>query len=92
MLFHKDSELARAEVSRRLKVLAWTLFGAEESDAVVVGELRFTEPGCPPVETVLALLRPGGHLQVKIDEPLLDVVESDVREAFLADEHARHDS
>lgn len=92
MLFQKGPEAERAAASRWLKALARTLFDAEEGDAVVVSELQCTEPGCPPIETVLALLRPDrNYRQVKIHKALLDVVESDVRHAFLAHEHARSD-
>jgi len=37
------------------------LFEAADDDAVVVNELACTQPGCPPIETVVALLRAGSE-------------------------------
>jgi hypothetical protein len=50
------------------------------SDAVVmVSELRCSEPGCPPLETVVAILNgPGNRQQAKLHLPLAEVTERDV--------------
>ena len=48
----------------------------------MVTELACSEPGCPPVETVIALLAPGRQDQVKIHKGLADVTSADV-EALL---------
>jgi hypothetical protein len=47
-----------------------------------VNELRCAEPGCPPVETVVAVLRePGKPVQYRIHKPLAQVSFEDVRGA-----------
>jgi hypothetical protein len=91
VLFRKAQDARRIEASRRLKALARHLFGANEDDAIVVNELRCTEPGCPPIETVVALLRQGAPTrQVKVHKPIADVTDDDLRDAF-AHGHEHHE-
>jgi hypothetical protein len=46
---------------------------------MLITELRCSEPGCPPVETVIAVLdQPGQPRQFKIHKPLAEVSEADV--------------
>lgn len=47
--------------------------------AIIVTELTCSEPGCPPLETVIAVLRgPGDQLQQKIHRSLADITKEDV--------------
>jgi hypothetical protein len=88
MLFGKTRDATRTAASRRIKALARALFDAREDDAVVVNELECSEPGCPPIETVVALLRQGAAArQVKVHKPLADVTDDDLRAAFAHDHH-----
>jgi hypothetical protein len=50
------------------------------ADAVVmVTELRCTEPGCPPLETVIAVLDgPGSKRQYKLHKGIADVTREDI--------------
>ncbi|MBM4375550.1 MAG: hypothetical protein FJ095_10730 [Deltaproteobacteria bacterium] len=67
-----------------MKAAARSLFDAGEDDAVVVNELQCTEPGCPPIETVVALLRAGSApRQVKVHKPAVEVTQEDLRVAML---------
>jgi hypothetical protein len=50
--------------------------------SVLVTELACTEPGCPPIETVIALLAPDGNTQYKIHKPVAEVTVDDVRAAL----------
>lgn len=60
-------------------------FGLGEETPVMVTELRCTEPGCPPVETAIAILEaPGDRRRYKIHKPVSEVVPEDV--AGLVDE------
>jgi len=52
--------------------------GPCDDRTVMVTELACSEPGCPPVETVIALLAPGRQDQVKIHKALADVTSADV--------------
>jgi hypothetical protein len=54
-------------------------FALPEEVAVMVTELHCTEPGCPPLETVIAIMdRPGRPRMHKIHKGIADVTESDV--------------
>jgi hypothetical protein len=61
--------------------------------SILVTELKCTEPGCPPVETVIALLpdpKSGTKKrQVKIHKPLTEITEEEVVRAISG--HADHE-
>jgi len=52
--------------------------GVDDQRSVVVTELACTEPGCPPIETVVGLLGPGAQTQYKLHKPVAEVTEADV--------------
>jgi hypothetical protein len=53
--------------------------GLSEEATVLVTELQCREEGCPPLETVIAVFRPGGpKLQLKLHQPLAEVADQDV--------------
>ncbi|MCU0658766.1 MAG: hypothetical protein MUF64_26960 [Polyangiaceae bacterium] len=68
--------------TREVKGWARELFEAGEEDTVMVTELRCTEPGCPPEETVIALLKVGEKRQAKVHKPLVEVTREDVERAI----------
>jgi hypothetical protein len=87
-MFTSRTDEKRAAAIRQLKLFARALFNASEDDAVVVNELACTEPGCPPVETVIALLRAGSEpRQVKVHKPAVEVTIEDVELALGAEHH-----
>jgi hypothetical protein len=62
-----------------LKQWAYAAFQPSEDTTLMVTELRCTEPGCPPTETVIALLRPGQPpQQYKIHKALSHVTQADI--------------
>jgi hypothetical protein len=66
---------------RTTEIKAWTTeaLGLTDDVAVMVAELRCTEPGCPPFETVVAVMDGNGPTrQYKIHKPLADVTREDV--------------
>jgi hypothetical protein len=77
---------------RALRATAREVFEAGDDDAVLVSELQCTEPGCPPVETVVALLREGEKpRQVKVHKPAVEVTGDDLRAAMRGgDGHNHH--
>jgi hypothetical protein len=82
-MFGPRNDEKRSAAIRNIKVAARLLFEADEDDAVVVNELRCTEPGCPPIETVVALLRAGSEpRQIRVYKPVAEVSEDDLREAI----------
>jgi uncharacterized protein YlaN (UPF0358 family) len=82
-----DSSTRRV-ASRALKELARELLGLDDDEVVMVTELQCTEPNCPPIETVIAVLRVGVQRQIKIHKPLVEVTEADVK-AAIAGSHIR---
>jgi len=50
-----------SDSARRLKEWARELWGLPDDAALVVLELACREPGCPPVETVVATLEAAGE-------------------------------
>jgi nitrate reductase delta subunit len=64
------------------RVKSWVrhAFDLSEDASVLVSELHCTEPGCVPVETVIALMGTGGSAPrtFKVFKPLAEVAESDI--------------
>jgi len=80
--------------SQRQQIKAWVT--ANLSDDVVgaqilVTELECSEPGCPPKETVIALLASGAPArQYKVFKPLGEITETDVVFALQASTPCDH--
>jgi len=63
------------------QVKAWVeeRFTLAEDAVVMVTELRCTEEGCPPLETVIAVLDgPGSKRQYKLHKSVADVTREDI--------------
>ena len=65
----------------RVKALVEDIIDAADV-TVLVTELECTEPGCPPIETVIALLGADANVQHKIHKPVAEVSVEDVRSAL----------
>lgn len=75
----------QAECIKSWARAAWNL---GDETAVMVTELECREPGCPPVETVIALLEgPGRTRQYKIHKHAADVGPNDVEALAAGDGH-----
>lgn len=60
-----------------------------EEHAVLIQELACTEPGCPPVETVLAVLAQGETTRKwTIHSPLADITPDRIRSALTTGGHS----
>lgn len=66
-----------ATASARVRGWATDILGDDRS--VMVTELACSEPGCPPLETVIGMLIAGDQRQYKIHKPLDEVTADDVR-------------
>lgn len=78
-------QLGRGNPSASSQVRAWVRAALPGDDVtVLVTELSCTEPGCPPTETVIALMYPGRPQQFKIHKPLDLVTHADVTSALAA--------
>ena len=70
------------EVIARLKERLTAIWDASPDDVVLATELQCSEPGCPPLETVLALLpAAGGRFQAKIHKAAADITDEDLARA-----------
>lgn len=62
-----------------IKQWARATFGLDDQTTVLVTELRCSEPGCPPLETVIALLRSNMRpQQYKLPKAIPDITAADV--------------
>lgn len=78
------------EQAKRIKTWVRTTWSLPDDTTVMVTELECREPGCPPIETVIALLEgPGKITQHKIHKMASDVSQADV-EALAAGEEPHH--
>jgi len=77
-------ERSSPERTARVRTLKeWTREALDlPEDAVILAtELRCTEPGCPPLETVIAIMRVGDdRQQFKIHKPIAEVVYEDIED------------
>jgi len=55
------------------------LFVLADEATVMVTELRCSEAGCPPLETVIAILSVDGNRQYKMHKPMAEVTQDDLR-------------
>jgi hypothetical protein len=66
-----------------LKAAVRQLLGLDDRHTVVVQQLACAEPGCPPVETVVAVLAAGEEpRRWTLHKPLSTVTPSDIRAAL----------
>ncbi len=80
-----------ADQADRIKAWAGTVFHLNDETTVMVTELECREPGCPPIETVIALLKgPGDTQQYKIHKTADEIRLSDV-EKLAVREESHHD-
>lgn len=78
-----------AATARRIKDWVREILAPGDDVTILVSELTCSEPGCPPVETVIALFRgkeePTKH---KIHKPSAEVTRDDI--AVIAEGRAGH--
>lgn len=68
-----------ASGARQIKEWAREVFATGEEATIMVSELRCHEPGCPPVETVIAILEGAGEpRKYKVHQASADVTRDDL--------------
>ncbi|UXN57495.1 hypothetical protein [Phyllobacterium zundukense] len=67
-------------------IKSWTrkLLSLPDEAVVSVSELACHVPGCPPRETVVLVMQGTETVQVSVHQPMKDVTEDDVVQAFSA--------
>jgi hypothetical protein len=71
----------RQDPGRATEIKEWAaeVFRLPADASVLVTELHCTEPGCPPLETVIAVLdQPGRPRQYKVHKAMADVTFADL--------------
>lgn len=71
-----------ADVSARLRGWVRCVLDLPEDVAVQVSQIRCRDEGCAPLETVLAVLRPGAPLARTVPLPAVSICAADVLTAF----------
>jgi len=71
---------SKPDVAQVAKVKEWVRerFQLSEDAVVMVTELRCSEPGCPPLETVIAILSPGSTRQHKMHHGVAEITREDI--------------
>ncbi len=70
---------------RRMKETLRAALNLSEDATITVTELACLEEGCPPIETVIGLLRPGApQLQHKLHKPTASIDAHDLSEVCTA--------
>ncbi|QPF90636.1 hypothetical protein [Bradyrhizobium commune] len=71
------------EAVQQLKLQAQKLLGLPDDVTISVSELSCREPGCPDVETVVAILREGEKPTIaRVHKPIPDVTSQELKAAF----------
>ena len=73
---------SRAVPERLQKIKAWTRSVHDLSDGVTisVAEIACRDEGCPDIETVIGIMRPGERIEmVRIHKPLAEVSIDDLK-------------
>ncbi len=68
-----------ADVARQIKSWVREAFDPEGQATILVSELTCSEPGCPPIETVIAIMHgPGASEKYKIHRPSAEITRADI--------------
>jgi hypothetical protein len=70
---------ALPEKSRQIKVCVRELFGLDETTVLSVTELACRDDGCPDIETVIGIMRPGEKIEtIRIHKAIDEVTREDL--------------
>jgi hypothetical protein len=76
-----------SERTNHIKALVAAALGLDDEATVLVSELTCREEGCPPIETVIAVFRPGMQkLQFRLHRPLTEIRAHDIQEMCAANQ------
>ena len=75
-----SKKTANVALSKQIKVWVRDYAMVPEDFAILVTELKCAEPGCPPLETIVALLGPGGaQYQQKVHLAINQITEAEAQ-------------
>jgi len=76
-LFSQDKPKANPEKVRQLKIWMYRLLEINSETSISISQLTCKEPGCPPIETVIAVMTKTVQ-QYKIHKSVNDINEIDI--------------
>jgi hypothetical protein len=74
-----------SDPEQTLQIQSWVRnrLSLDEDAVVIVSELRCSEPGCPPLETLIGVLDgPGQTRQFKFHKPIAEITSADLESAI----------
>lgn len=81
MLKGLGGRIGPVRTNKATEIKAWVreLLPLAPETTILVTELTCTEPGCPPLETVVAVLKgPGENVQQKIHRSVVEITKEDI--------------
>jgi hypothetical protein len=82
MRFFEPREAVDPERTSQIQAWVRDRLNLGEDAVVMVSELRCSEPGCPPLETLVAVLEgPGQRRQFKLHKPIAEITAGDIESA-----------
>lgn len=77
--FGRRGRTDNAAAAQRVKAWVREACSLDDATTVMVSELRCQEPGCPPLETFVAILEPGkDRRELRLHKALAEVGPDDV--------------
>ena len=76
----KSNKISPAQI-QQLKTWVYQTLSLDQSVPISISQLTCTEPGCPPLETVIAVMTQPPKTY-KIHQPAIDITEADVLQAL----------
>lgn len=71
---------ALPEKSRQIKVWVREIWKLDDDVVISITELACRDDGCPDIETVIGIMRPGQPIQtIRFHKPISQIIEDDLR-------------
>ena len=80
-LFSQQTPSKNPEKIRQIKTWIYELLEIDSEISISISQLRCTEPGCPPIETVIAVMT-SPIQQYKIHKQITEIEHTDISEAL----------
>jgi len=83
MNFFQPRSTSNPEQALQIQARVRRVLSLDEHVTVMVSELRCSEPGCPPLETVIAILDgPGRRRQSRFHKSIAEITTEDIASAI----------
>ncbi|MDF5721417.1 MAG: hypothetical protein PUP91_13250 [Rhizonema sp. PD37] len=77
--FSQKTPKVNTEQTKQVKEWIYQALKIDESIPISLSQLQCTEPGCPPIETVIAVMR-NPIQQYKVHKPIAEIEFTDISE------------